>query len=111
GAATALGRDTTDGNRSANITIRDNAIMTLGACSMGGGRQGGSVTVTVQNNAALSTGANNFALHNVNRSSAVTTIRLNGGSLTVGGFTKTRTYTSALNFNGGWLKAGANNSA
>ncbi|HEU5125585.1 MAG TPA: autotransporter-associated beta strand repeat-containing protein [Verrucomicrobiae bacterium] len=111
GGATALGRDTSDGNRSANITIRDNAIMTLGACSMGGGRQGGSVTVTVQNNAALSTGANNFDLHNVNRSSAVTTIRLNGGSLTVGGFTKTRTYTSALNFNGGWLKAGANNNA
>jgi autotransporter-associated beta strand protein len=111
GGATALGRDTSDGNRSANITIRDNAIMTLGACSMGGGRQGGSVTVTVQNNAALSTGANNFDLHNVNRSSAVTTIRLNGGSLTVGGFTKTRTYTSVLNFNGGWLKAGANNSA
>ena len=111
GGATSLGRDSSDGNRSANITIRDNAIMTLGVCSMGGGRKGGNVTVTLQNNAALSTGANNFDLHNVNRSTAVTTFRLNGGSLTVGGFTKTRTYASAINFNGGWLKAGADNSA
>ncbi|HYG21154.1 MAG TPA: autotransporter-associated beta strand repeat-containing protein [Verrucomicrobiae bacterium] len=106
GAATALGRDSTDGNRSANITIRDNAVLELGVCSMGGGRQGGSVTLTLQNNAALSTGANSFDLHNVNRANAATTLRLNGGALTVGSFTKTRTHTNTIQFNGGWLQAG-----
>lgn len=112
GAATALGRDGSAGNRSANVTIRDNATVTFGVCSMGGGDQGGNVTVTIQNNAILSCGANNFDLNNVNRSTAVTTLRLNGGTMTVGGFTKTKTsQTNVIDFNGGVLKAGANNTA
>lgn len=112
GPATALGRDATDGNRSARIFLRDNAVMELGACSMGGARQGGYITLTIQDNAVLSTGTNYFDLHNVNRNTATNTIRLNGGTLAVGGFTKTRsTYTNAIWFNGGLLRAGANNTA
>lgn len=112
GSATALGRDGSAGNRSANITFRDNATTTLGACSLGGGKSGGSITVTVQNNAMLSFGANNLDLHNVTRNTAVTTLRLNGGTTTVGGFTKSQTaYTNVINFNGGVLEAGANNTA
>ncbi len=109
GSATALGRDTTDGNRSANIFVRDDAVVTLGACSMGGGRQGGNVTVTLQNNAMLSMPTNLFDLHNVNRATAVTTLRLNGGTLTFSGFSKTRTFTNAINLNGGLIQATTNN--
>ena len=112
GPATALGRDGTDGNRSARITLRDNAVMELGACSMGGGKQGGYITLTIQDNAVLSTGTNNFDLHNVNRATATNTIRLNGGTFIVGGFVKTRSsYTNTVVFNGGTLCAGTNNSA
>ena len=57
GTATALGRDSGGNNRSANIAIRDNATMNLGVCSLGGGQAGGSITVNIQNNASLSTGA------------------------------------------------------
>ncbi|MDW7979188.1 MAG: autotransporter-associated beta strand repeat-containing protein, partial [Verrucomicrobiales bacterium] len=112
GPATALGRDATDGNRSARIVIRDNAVLELGPCSMGGGRQGGYITLTIQDNAVLSTGTNNFDLHNVNRATATNTIRLNGGTFVTGGFIKTRsTYTNAIWFNGGLLRASMNNSA
>lgn len=111
GSATALGRDSGDNNRSANIFIRDNATVTLGVCSMGGGKQGGSITLTIRDNATLSTGANNFDVHNVNRASATNTLNLNGGTMTVGGFTKTRTNAVTLNFNGGTLKAGVNNAS
>ncbi len=112
GTATALGRDGSANNRSANITFRDNSATTLGVCSLGGGKSGGSVTVTVQNNAQLSFGGNNLDLHDVTRSTAVTTLRLNGGTTTVGGFTKTQgSYTNFIDFNGGILKAGANNAA
>ncbi len=112
GSATALGRDGTDGNRSARIFLRDNAVMELGACSMGGGRQGGYITLTIQDNAVLSTGTNSFDLHNVNRGTATNTIRLNGGTFIVGGFIKTRsTYTNAIWFNGGLLRAAISNSS
>jgi autotransporter-associated beta strand protein len=112
GSATALGRDSGGNNRSANITIRDNATLNLGVCSLGGGQAGGSITVNIQNSASLSTGPNNLDLHNVNRSTAATTLNLNGGILTVGSFSKTRigsTQLSTNNFNGGILRAGANN--
>jgi autotransporter-associated beta strand protein len=108
GPATAFGRDTSGGNRSANVTIRDNANITLGVCNLGGGQAGGNVTVTIQNNALLSCGANLFDVQNVNRTTAITTIRLNGGTFLVGGFSKTKTtQTNVINFNGGILKAGA----
>ena len=112
GTATALGRDGSANNRSANIYFKDNAAATLGVCSLGGGKSGGSVTVTVQNNAALSFGPNSLDLHNVTRSTAVTTLRLNGGTATLGGFTKTQTsYTNVIDFNGGVLRAGSNNAS
>jgi autotransporter-associated beta strand protein len=112
GSATSLGRDSGGNNRSANITIRDNATINLGVCSLGGGQAGGSITVNIQNNGTLSTGPNNLDLHNVNRSTATTTLNLNGGTLTVGSFSKTRTGStqfSTNNFNGGILRAGASN--
>ena len=68
------------------VTIKDNAVVTLGVCNLGGNQAGGNVTLTIQNNASLSTGANNVDLQNVNRATAVTALRLNGGALTVGGF-------------------------
>lgn len=112
GSATAFGRDTTGGNRSANVTIKDNAAVTLGVCNLGGGQAGGNVTLTIQNNALLSCGPNSIDLQNVNRATAATTLRLNGGTLLVGGFTKTKTaQTNAILFNSGVLKAGANNSS
>jgi autotransporter-associated beta strand protein len=112
GAATAFGRDGSAGNRSAVVTIKNNAVVTFGVCNLGGGDQGGNVTLTIQDNAALSLGANNFDLQNVNRAAAVTFLRLNGGTLTVGGLTKTKTsQTNSISFNGGVLKAGANNSS
>lgn len=111
GSATALGRDGSENNRSANITIRDNAQLLLGACSLGGGKAGGSVTVTIRDNALLSTGPNNLDLNNVTRTTATNLIRLNGGTLEVGGFVKTRTNLATIAFNGGLLRAGANNTA
>ena len=112
GTATALGRDNSANNRSANVTIRDNAQLSLGICSLGGNKAGGSITVTVQNNAQLSFGANSLDLQNVARNTAVTTLRLNGGTTTAGGFTKTQTsYANVIDFNGGTLKAGAANAA
>ena len=107
-----LGRDGSGSKRSANITIRDNASLTMAGCDMGGNKAGASITVTIQNNGALSFGANNLELHDVANSAAVSLLRLNGGSLTAGGFTKTKTsYTNQISFNGGVLKAGAANTA
>lgn len=107
-----LGRDNSGNKRSANITIRDNASVSMAGCDMGGGKNGGSITITIQNNGSLSFGANTVNLHNIANSAAVSTLRLNGGTLTAGGFTKTQTaYTNVIDFNGGVLKAGANNSA
>lgn len=107
----ALGRDTSGGNRSASVTIKDNAAVTLGACSLGGGQAGGNVMVTIQNSAVLNCGTS-LDLQNVNRTTATTFIRLNGGTLTVGGFAKTKTsQTNVIQFNGGVLKSSANNAS
>ena len=116
GSATSLGRDNTNGKRSSRIHLEDNATLQLGLCSMGGGKAGSYIVVTIQDNASLSTGANNFDLHNINRTDAGTTtaLELNGGSMTAGGFTKTRTGSeqlSTINLNGGILRAGANNTS
>ncbi len=110
--ACAIGRDSSGGNRSASITIRDNAALTLGGCNLGGGQAGGNVTLTLQNNAAFNLGASSLDVNNVNRATAQTFLRLNGGTFTVGGFTKTKTsQTNSLAFNGGVLKAGAANAS
>lgn len=112
GPATALGRDGTDGNRSARIYIRDNAVLDLGPCSIGGNRNGGYVIITIQDSGVLSTGTNFLDLHNINRSTATNVIKLNGGTLNVGGFTKTNAnYTNAIWFNGGTLRAARDNTA
>jgi autotransporter-associated beta strand protein len=85
--------------------------VSMNGCSFGGGKEGSSITVTIQNNASLSFGANLIDLHDVNNSSAVSTLRLNGGTTTVGGFTKTETtYMNIIDFNGGMLVAAMNNS-
>jgi autotransporter-associated beta strand protein len=109
GSATAFGRDTSGGNRSLNLTIRDNASVTLGPCAIGGGQAGNNVTVTIQNNALLSMPTNSLDVHNINRSTSVSTLRLNGGTLNVGGFIKTRTFTNVIYLNGGLLQANTNN--
>ena len=107
-----LGRDSSGNKRSLNLTIRDNASVSMAGCSFGGGKTGGSVTITVQNNGALSFGSSSVDLHNVANSSAISSVRLNGGIITAGGFTKTQsTYTNIIAFNGGTLRAGANNTA
>ena len=82
-----FGRDSSGAKRSLNLTIRDNATVGMAGCSMGGGKTGGSITITVQNNASLSFGTN-VDLHNVANSSAVSSLRLNGGTTMSGGFTK-----------------------
>jgi autotransporter-associated beta strand protein len=113
GSACAFGRDGSGGNRSANTIIRDNAVVTLGFCNLGGTLAGGNSTLTIQNNAVLTVNTN-LDLHNVNRATATTTINLNGGTMIVGGFFKTRTGSTQFatnNFNGGTLKANTNNAS
>jgi autotransporter-associated beta strand protein len=110
GTATAFGRDTSGGSRSANVTIKDSAAVTLGVCSQGGGKPGKWVMLTIQDNAQLSTGTNNFDLNNVTASGIATTNRLNGGTFLVGGFVKS-TNSNTIYYNGGVLKAGMNNIA
>ena len=106
-----LGRDGGGNKRSANITIRDNASVTMAGCDMGGNKAGASITITIQNNGALSVGTN-LELHNIANSAAVSTLRLNGGTLTAGGFTKTKTsYTNVINLNGCRLAASAGNTS
>jgi autotransporter-associated beta strand protein len=105
-----LGRDSSGNKRSLNLTVRDNASVSMAGCSFGGGKTGGSITVTVQNNGLLSLGS--VDLHNINNTAAISTLRLNGGTTTVGGFTKTDTGgTNVIAFNGGVLTASANNAA
>ena len=107
-----LGRDSRGNKRSANITIRDNASVTLAGCDMGGNQVGSSITITLQNNGALAIGASSLELHDINNAAAISQVRLNGGTLTVGGFTKAKTsYTNQISFNGGVLRAASNNAA
>jgi autotransporter-associated beta strand protein len=108
----AVGRDTSGGNRSATVTFKDNASVTLGGCSLGGNQAGGNVTVTIQDNALFSLGSSSLDIQNVARATAQTFLRLNGGTLLVGGFIKTKaSQTNVIQFNGGVLKAGANNAS
>jgi autotransporter-associated beta strand protein len=111
GKDSALGRDTS-GTRGLDLILRNNASLTLGACSLGGGQAGSNVIVTLQDNASLTLPTNNLDLHNINRSASVSTLQLNGGVLTVAGLTKTRSsYANVINFNGGVLKSDSNNPA
>jgi autotransporter-associated beta strand protein len=107
-----LGRDLSNNHRSARITILDNASVSMAGCSMGGGKEGSYITITLQDNGSLSFGADTLDVQDINNSAAVSTLQLDGGTLTAGGFTKTETsYPNVIAFNGGVLAAGADNSA
>ena len=107
-----FGRDGSGNKRSLTLTVRDNAAISMAGCSFGGGKVGGSVTVTLQNNASISFGANNVDLHNIANASAISSVRLNGGTFTAGSFTKSNASdTNLIAFNGGTLQAGGNSSA
>jgi autotransporter-associated beta strand protein len=106
-----LGRDSSAAKRSLNVTVENNASVAMAGCSMGGGKTGGSITITIQNNGSLSLGTS-VDLHDIINAAAISTVRLNGGSFTVGGFTKTESsYTNLIVFNSGHLIAAANNTA
>ncbi len=113
GTATAFGRNSTA--NSAFVTIKDNAVVALGRVSLGGGQNtGGRVTVTIQDNGSLSTGTETFDLHNSTRTATWTMLSLNGGTLAVGGFVKTKTGATQFttnNFNGGMLRANQDNAS
>jgi len=90
GGATAFGRNTT-GN-STTVRLKQNAVCNFGPVSLGGGQDsGGTLTLTIQDNASFSTGLNNFDIHNSTVAAAISVVNLNGGAMTVGGITKTRT--------------------
>jgi autotransporter-associated beta strand protein len=113
GTATAFGRN--DTANSAFVTIKNNAVVSLGKLSLGGAANtGGRVTLTLQDNASLSTGIEDFDVHNSTRTATWTSVTLNGGTLTAGGIIKTKTGSAQLTtnfFNGGILKASKNNGA
>ena len=90
------------------LTLQDNATFAVGALSMGGGQAITSATINVNGNAALNSGAANLDLIASTTATATSTLNLNGGTTTVGGFTKTSVagQASALNFNGGTLRYG-----
>jgi autotransporter-associated beta strand protein len=67
--------------------------------------------LTIQDNALLSTGTNNFDLNNVSAAGIATTNQLNGGTFLVGGFIKSTANLNVIYYNGGVLKAGMNNTA
>lgn len=113
GGACSFGRNTTQ--NSCTVRVMDQASLSFGAFSLGGGQAGGGMlTLTIQNNGTFSTGVNNFDLHNSTAANAVTVVNLNGGTLAVGGFSKTRTganQLSTLNLNGGTLRANQANAS
>ena len=107
GGACSFGRNSTQ--NSATVRVKDNAGVSFGAFSLGGGQAGGgTLTLTIQDDANFSTALNNFDFHNSTAANAATVVNLNGGTLSVGGFAKTRTganQLSTLNLNGGTLRA------
>ncbi|HEU5396458.1 MAG TPA: autotransporter-associated beta strand repeat-containing protein, partial [Verrucomicrobiae bacterium] len=112
GTACAFDRNST-GN-SEFITVQDNASLTFAVLSFGGGMASGGRMYLTLNNSCLFTVTGNFDLHNSTASSAISSIFINGGTLTVGGFIKTRTGSTQLStnyFNGGTLKAYAPNAS
>jgi rhamnogalacturonan endolyase len=115
GTTCAIGRSTL-GTYGASLTARDNATLTFNGGLQFGGAQAspGPMSLTIQDNATVSSGVNSFNLHNSTASSSTTTVNLNGGTLAVGSFTKVQTganQTATINFNGGTLRASANSAA
>ena len=113
-AAALLGR----ANQPASLmsfTVRNDASAAFGSLSLGGGASGGGTTnltslaLTVADNAAL-TVAGNIDLANVADAPLGTSVDLDGGVTTAGGFTKTTAAVATkLRFNGGTLRAAASN--
>jgi len=113
GTVCAIGRSTA-GTFGVNLTARDNAALTFGTGLQFGGAQAspGPMSLTVRDNALVTAGS--FNLHNSTATTSTTAINLNGGTLAVGGFTKTSVgagQISTMNFNGGVLKATAINAS
>ena len=99
---------------SATVTLKDNASISMGSCSLGCGQAMGPVSLTLRDSARLtltgSSGANTFDLLSISTRSSSGTLNLSGGTLTVGSFVKTSTNANqpaSLVFNGGVLKAAA----
>ncbi len=114
--ATGVGFGRADGF-TVNVTLKDNASVSLGSCSMGNGRDMSSLRLTLRDAARLTltdpSGGNLLDLLNTAGTGNTGTLTLNGGTLTAGGFVKTSvgsTLNSVMLFNGGVLKA-ANSSA
>ncbi len=102
-----LGRS---GGNAATLVIKDNAVCNFAGFTMGDSGNGGansSLSLTVQDSAALNLGANTFNT----LSSAITgagTINLNGGTVSAGSISKSTTGTAmTLSWNGGTIKATA----
>ena len=115
GSVCAIGRSTL-GVNGVSFTARDNASLTFtGGLQFGGAQASpGPMSLTIQDNAIVSSGVNSFNLHNSTSASATTMVNLNGGTLSVSGFTKLQTgasQASTINFNGGLLAATAANAA
>ena len=107
GANMSIGR--TDYNANAgSLTFRDSATGTFSGIDFGGNLRSGG-TFTIQDSASVVVNGN-FDLNNEIAGSSVDTnniVYLNGGTLAVNAFIKTRTDTNKLatmNFNGGTLK-------
>jgi autotransporter-associated beta strand protein len=76
---------------------------------MGGGQAMPSGSITVRDNAALSTGGANLDLLSTTSTTATSALHLDGGTTTVGGFLKSSVgagQTSEVDFNGGMLRYG-----
>ena len=104
GSGAAVGR-----GGAANLTVRDNANFNVGGFSMGGGQAMPSGTITVRDSATLSTGPANLDLLATSSATATSSLHLDGGTTTVGGFVKSSVgagQTSEIDFNGGTLANG-----
>jgi autotransporter-associated beta strand protein len=108
-AGNSIGRDGNNSGRACSVTFMNNSVGSFtSAISLGGGKSGGNVTVTIQDNASLSSGTGTFDLNAITSATAAGLVNLNGGTLSVGSFIKSSTgagQTSTLSLNGGTLKA------
>ena len=95
-----------------SITVRNAASISLGAGSnLGGGKPSGSLALTIQDIASMMVAAN-FDINGSTTGGAISTVNLNGGTLTVGTLIKSlASGVSTLNFNGGVLKASGNSAS
>lgn len=92
-----------------SLTLKDNASFLAPSASFGDNNAATTLptdTLTIQDNATFNIGTGNFDLNNVTATTNTVTLNLNGGTLTAGSFTKSKTGVAQLtvfNFNGGTL--------